>query len=260
MKNEQYSQAVKDAILELDGDKYNKLTADNRFERLKEIANSLSADMKGEISVFYSGISEEFVDKIVDIPNVRSINNTDVGQFLKSKKFQTALANIIGMNRDDLLNNQITQPLVDLYNSKLFNTDTSKGELGFWANASKRFAISTNNKTAAFVGEKAKIEKTFGSIELTKKDNLQLNDKLVKDLKQEAIKENTDINIKVFEYAKNTTNIQMDKLLSNKNIEKSVSQDKATTINKSYLADLVKSLKESGDDKQNKSKDKGASR
>jgi hypothetical protein len=223
----EYSEAVKTAFLELKSDDYQKLSSNSKLERLKEIANGLSADTTGETTGFYSKLDGRVIKQLEENPNLRMIGNTDVGMFLKSDGFKTAFYDTIGINYNDIADDKLSstqQSAIKNLNSSTLYHPTQ----GMWADASRRFTEQSKDKAIALIGKEAKTDKIFAATaipELIKKDTLSLNDRLIKDLKQEAIRDNIEPRIKIFNYSKESTSQQISNLQLQKNNQPSIKTD-----------------------------------
>jgi hypothetical protein len=157
--------------LELDSIEFKSLSNKAKIERLEELAKSLSADVSGSKTVFYSGTIEgqsarDIAEAIADKdPNARIINKTAVGDFLGNAKFEKALAEAMDIDFNLLKKGDVPSSLLNEYNSKLYNTDPANGKLGFWSEASKRFAMTAKGDIIALIGDDANKARVFNTVE-----------------------------------------------------------------------------------------------
>ncbi|KJV05287.1 calcium-binding protein [Methylocucumis oryzae] len=153
------SLTVQDAIQELT----NNPTAYATIDALRALANQVSVEATGDVTVLYSGrlsdgtsTSDLIKNMLASGENIKVIDKTPVAEFLTSDEFLEAVGNIYGVELKDMQNENFSHPAKDW----LFDAKN-----GPWADASYRFAMDAFGDVRVIAPE-ANITRVFGATEL----------------------------------------------------------------------------------------------
>ena len=153
------SLTVQDAIQELT----NNPTAYATIDALRALANQVSVEATGDVTVLYSGrlsdgtsTSDLIKNMLASGENIKVIDKTPVAEFLTSDEFLEAVGNIYGVELKDMQNENFSHPAKDW----LFDAKN-----GPWADASYRFAMDASGDVRVIAPE-ALSDRVFAKTEL----------------------------------------------------------------------------------------------